>query len=125
MAAQDQERIQESRLDRLLALAGPADAAELLERLATDLARVDGALTAAVAAEDRAAVRAETHVLISVAGAAGAFGLAEDARRLNTAAHDDNAPLSPTLMQDITRDLRTLQGLIAARAARRTSSGGG
>lgn len=125
MAAQDQERIQESRLDRLLALAGPADAAELLERLATDLARVDGALTAAVAAEDRAAVRSETHVLISVAGAAGALGLAEDARRLNMAAHDDNSPLPPALMQDITRDLHALQGLIAARAARRTSSGGG
>jgi two-component system aerobic respiration control sensor histidine kinase ArcB len=118
MAAQDQGRMQVDRLDRLLDMAGPEVGAELLSRLAEDLARVGAALTAAVAAGDRAAVRAETHILIAVAGSVGGIGLAEDARTLNTAAHKDDDMLDPRLIQAIARDLATLQALVAARVAR-------
>jgi hypothetical protein len=110
-------RMDTGRLDRLLQMAGPRDGAELLERLAEDLGRIAPALRVACAKGDRAAVRAETHVLLAVAGSIGAAGLEDEARALNRAAHDQDAPLPVGLAQSVLDDLAALRALIARRRA--------
>ena len=114
--APEQQRMDNSRLDQLLALAGPAEAGELLIRLEQDLARCGSALAAALAQGDRISVRAETHVLLAVAGAIGAVGLAEDARSLNTTAHGAG-DFSPALTRRIAQDIAALQASIDKRRA--------
>lgn len=76
-----------SRFDRLLEIAGSDGARELLSRLAADLRRVRDNLSAAIPQLDQAILRAETHVLISLAGAVGADRLHTLASTLNAAAH--------------------------------------
>lgn len=74
---------------RLIALAGPeAEAAqELRQSLTDDLARVAQALRAALAEPSAEGVRAQTHVLIALAGAVGATRVQRLAEALNAAAH--------------------------------------
>lgn len=72
--------------ERLLDLAGEAGAADLLARLISDLSRVERSLVSALALPDFAAISAETHVLVAVAGAIGAERLMAEAERLNAAA---------------------------------------
>lgn len=78
-------------LEQLLVLAGPSGARELLSRLIADLKRVEGGLDVALPHPDIAAIRAQTHVLGSVAGAVGALALYRATERLNSAAHDGEA----------------------------------
>jgi two-component system aerobic respiration control sensor histidine kinase ArcB len=99
-------------------MAGPTTGAELLTRLSQDLARIDASLAKALLDHDRAQIRAETHVLIAVAGSVGGIGLAEDARALNRVAHEADGTFDPALTQAIARDLAALQALVAARVAR-------
>ncbi len=73
-------------LKHLLAIAGPT-ATELLRRLDEDLCRVERGLVSGLATADHAAIRAETHVLIALAGAVGAAKLQGLAEALNAAAH--------------------------------------
>jgi HPt (histidine-containing phosphotransfer) domain-containing protein len=117
MTAQEQGRIDESRLDRLLVLAGPDTGAELLLRLDQDLARIATALAEAIAQDDRAKIRTETHILISVAGTVGALSLSDDARSLNLAARNAEAALPSPLIHSIPRDLATLRAVVARRRA--------
>lgn len=90
-AAASDEAIDPAKLERLLDLAGPEVGAELLARLAEDLGTVDSAFAAAVPARDIPALRAQTHVLISLAGAVGADRLQHLAEDLNAAAHAGDA----------------------------------
>jgi CheY-like chemotaxis protein/two-component sensor histidine kinase len=85
--ASAQPLVNRDRLDRLLEIAGPKGADELLKRLSSDLRRVHHNLTRGVAEMDQPLLRAETHVLISLAGAVGAEALHALANRLNSAAH--------------------------------------
>ncbi|MCC7348878.1 MAG: response regulator [Variibacter sp.] len=73
--------------DHLIAIAGPEAAQELLERLRADLDKCAHGLAAGLSRTDLAAVRAETHVLIALAGAVGETRLQCLAQTLNTAAH--------------------------------------
>ena len=73
--------------DRLIEIAGPVASRELLERLCADLRKTERGLVAGLADGDIAAVRAETHVLIALAGAVGAARLQALAQTLNSAAH--------------------------------------
>lgn len=73
--------------DNLIAIAGPEAARELLDRLGSDLAKCAAGLANGLAGADHASVRAETHVLIALAGAVGATRLQALAQALNTAAH--------------------------------------
>lgn len=74
--------------DALLDMAGPEMAGPLITQMATDLRVVSGELTLALATHDWSSVRAQTHVLAAIAGAAaGAHGLAAAAHRLNALAH--------------------------------------
>lgn len=82
------------RLARLLEIAGPSDAGELLRRLVGDLTRVRDNMRAALQEPDIAALRAETHVLISLAGAVGAERLHQLAKAMNADVHrQDTASL--------------------------------
>jgi CheY-like chemotaxis protein/anti-sigma regulatory factor (Ser/Thr protein kinase) len=73
--------------DRLLEVAGPDTARELVTRLFTDLRKAERGLVAGLAECDVNAVRAETHVLIALAGAVGAERLCKLAQDLNVVAH--------------------------------------
>ena len=112
----------ESRLSRLLTLAGPVVADELLTRLDQDLDRVARTLSLALAQGDLPAVRAQTHVLIGLAGTIGALALEADARALKAAAHlpDQSLPdqsLPDSLVRPVLSGLQALRALVAARRA--------
>jgi hypothetical protein len=76
-----------SRMDRLIELAGPRDAAELLRRIRTDLLGAARQIEDGLLRGDHLAIRNATHVLIAVAGSVGALALEGQARALNAAAH--------------------------------------
>jgi CheY-like chemotaxis protein/HPt (histidine-containing phosphotransfer) domain-containing protein/anti-sigma regulatory factor (Ser/Thr protein kinase) len=75
--------------DRLLAMAGPQTAAELVDRFLEDLQAAERHLTAARHGPNWASIRAQTHVLIALAGTAGAHQLQGRAEQLNQLAHSD------------------------------------
>lgn len=93
MIPADCPQIDRATFDSLLALAGPQVAPELLRQLAEDLAAVAAALPPALAAGDRTALRAQTHMLMALAGSVGAGPLYDAATRLNLVAHG-SAPLT-------------------------------
>ncbi len=70
-------------LDRLLALAGPQDAGELLLRLDQDLSRTSLDIQLAAGQNDRKSLCGALHVLLGVSGSIGAdalYKLAEQAQ---------------------------------------------
>lgn len=80
----------EERLRALMQLAGPAHRDELLQHLDDDLSRVSSGLQTAVEQRDFAGIRAQAHVLVSLAGTVDATVLQQVATTLNTAArHQD------------------------------------
>lgn len=99
----------ETTLRRLLQIAGPEAGAELMFRLLDDLQAVEDKLLAASGARDYLAIRAQTHVLVSVAGAVGAVGLQRMAEQMNLAAHGQD---QATIDAGLPRLLTTLDALI-------------
>ncbi|MGY6410594.1 MAG: hypothetical protein ACXIUV_06175 [Alkalilacustris sp.] len=83
------QAVDPERFDRLMDMAGPDAAQELLERLEEDLVCVARGLSHALEGEAIAPseLRAQTHVLIALAGAVGAEPLQRLAEALNAAAH--------------------------------------
>jgi HPt (histidine-containing phosphotransfer) domain-containing protein len=73
--------------ERLMLLAGPETARELLDQLRADLGSAQTALVAATQPGDWTAVRAQCHVLIAIAGSIGATSLQHEAERLQAAIH--------------------------------------
>ncbi|MCU0900531.1 MAG: hypothetical protein MUC82_08555 [Cypionkella sp.] len=80
--------VDRSVFDALLAMAGPDVAPELTAQMVADLRAVRTALTAAVTARDWPVIRAQTHVLVALAGAAGARSVERMSQQLNLAAQD-------------------------------------
>ncbi|MFA7432645.1 MAG: response regulator [Gemmobacter sp.] len=74
-------------LERLVEVTGPEGSRELFARLQQDLRHVERQVVMALAEPDWAELRAQTHVLIALAGAVGAQRLQYHAETLNTAAH--------------------------------------
>ncbi|MFN3938392.1 MAG: response regulator, partial [Gemmobacter sp.] len=83
----DAVRMDPERFDRLLSVAGPTTARTLLLRLDEDLRHARRKLAAARTGPDWAEIRAQTHVLIALAGAVGALLLQNRAETLNAMAH--------------------------------------
>ena len=110
-------KIDHSRLARLIELAGPQHTTELLMHLDQDLTRVAQDLAIAVKATDAAAIRSQTHILITLAGSVGASGLEQDARTLNQLAHDQGTKITAISAEPVRRGLDQLCRLIAARRA--------
>lgn len=76
-----------SGLRRLSQIAGPLASAELFDRMQEDLADARFGLAHASATADIAAIRSHSHVIIALAGTAGAGSLHDDAVTLNGMTH--------------------------------------
>ena len=97
-------------LDRLMALAGADNGAELLRRLHNDFETVQTGIQKGLSDTDHALIRGQTHVLISLAGAVGADCLQQQAERMNTAAHRKDDTVLRQLAPDL---LRGIDGALA------------
>ena len=86
-AESDSPLIDTDRFEHLLDIAGPAGGQELLSHLEADLRQVERGLVAGLAAASANEVRAQTHILIALAGAVGATLLQRRAEAMNAAAH--------------------------------------
>lgn len=107
-----------STLRKLTEIAGPLAAAELLARLDEDLEQTWHGLCQAAAKLNMDGIRQHSHVLIALAGTAGAIGLHDDAVRLNrfvhsAEPHDRIVALANSLEQPI-QDLRLAVQSMAA-----------
>lgn len=115
-----EEIVLDGRLQRLMEMAGPALARDLVERLGIDLATVETALRAAGPMRDWAELRTQSHILIALAGAAGARQLQTAAEQLNRLAQGSDAAaldqiLPPCLT--LTAALREAIGILLLPAA--------
>lgn len=108
-----------STFDRLIEVAGPEAARELLDRLSADLGKCERGLKAGIAASDLASVRAETHVLIALAGAVGAGRLQALAKALNAAAHRRDGSTLDRYGMDAMVEIDRLIRFVAEERARR------
>lgn len=97
--------------DRLLRMAGPAAAAELIERLLDDLLAAERSLLSASHGPDWLAIRAQTHVLMALAGTAGAPRLHHLAEEMNALAHQPS-PDRGTFLTLLPQLLESLDALI-------------
>lgn len=100
--------LDETTLLDLLALAGPADGPELMRRLIDDMGLVHTGMTAALAANDGAAMRWHSHVLLSIAGTIGAPRVYALAKRLNDCARSDTCLTADPAAVDLLADLGRL-----------------
>jgi hypothetical protein len=107
-------RFDPGRLRQLLDLVGPTEARAFLAQLDRDLSDCAGQLSAAAARQDWAQLRDGSHVLMSLAGSAGALALQSRAEALNTAAHDRNAAVLAEIYSHIAPDLNRLIDLVRA-----------
>jgi HPt (histidine-containing phosphotransfer) domain-containing protein len=86
----------------ILAIAGPETTLRILQQVGIDFTSVQSRLIPALAVCDWASIRAETHVLMSVAGTIGATQLQHLAQSANHAAH----ARSTTEIEALATDLR-------------------
>lgn len=99
-------------LDHILDLAGPEIAPRLMGQMVLDLQSVQAGLRGAADGLDWAAMRAHSHVLISLAGTMGAVGLQADAVTLNEAAHDADGARVQALLPDLMVALAALIAML-------------
>ncbi len=83
--------------ETLMSIAGAESARELLDRLLADLSRAERGLVAALSEGDMAALRSDSHILISIAGAVGAERLRSLAEDLNVAATEGDVAAAQIL----------------------------
>ena len=106
-------------LDRLLALAGADSAQELLTHLRQDFEAVRQGLIRGLEDSDAALIRAQTHVLISLAGAIGADCLQGRAGEINTAAHAGDMAVARSIGPRVLERLRQIVEILDAEYATR------
>ena len=121
-AENQQSRLDDTRFQRLLEIAGPQGAQELLSRLTDDLENVQEQMRLAVQEKDQAGLRAHTHVLISLAGAVGADQLHSLAQVLNSAAHKMDHSAIARLGDEAFGDISRLLDFIASEREKRTGA---
>lgn len=107
-----------NRFEAILQAAGPSGRGELLDHLLQDLRSVQDALQQAVQANDTATTRAQSHILISLAGAIGADRLQNMAEALNAAAHKNRLSDAQSLVQSCDEALAALITQVDRRARR-------
>lgn len=115
---QAEDALDRSTFDRLIDVAGPESARELLDRLSGDLGKCEQGLKTGIAAGDLASVRSETHVLIALAGAVGARRLQALAQTLNAAAHRRDGSALDRHGMDALDEIGRLIRFVAAERAR-------
>lgn len=111
--------IDRERYERLMEIAGHEGAAELLERLLEDLRQVERGLERALAEQNPAEIRTQTHVLVALAGAVGADALQKIVETLNGAAHRRTVSGMTTLGRQTLRQLGHLIAFISDECAAR------
>ncbi len=99
----------------ILAMAGPDTEMRILHQMHSDLTATAALIGPAIATADIPTIRAQTHVLIALAGTIGAMRLHGLAIDLNAAAHADDHDGIAILAVPIMADLTALITLIAAR----------
>ncbi|OZA09034.1 MAG: hypothetical protein B7Y02_12130 [Rhodobacterales bacterium 17-64-5] len=113
--ASDPSGLEEQTLIRLLGLAGPTDAPELMRRLRADVQTVAAGMKAGLARADRAAMRKHSHVLLAIAGTIGAPRIQALATQLNQCAKDaacvDAQPQAVELMHRLDGLIHRLQSM--------------
>jgi len=114
-AAQSIGEMDGNRFEALLQAAGPEGRVEFLTHLLQDLRSVAELLARSEAERDSAEVRAQTHILISLAGAVGADRLQELAESLNATAHRGRLAEAPALAETCLRALAHLIGQVEDR----------
>jgi HPt (histidine-containing phosphotransfer) domain-containing protein len=97
----------------ILAIAGPETTLRILQQVGIDFSSVQTRLTPALGSCDWASIRAETHVLMSVAGTIGATRLQQLAQDANHAAHSRSTPEIETLAPDLLSELARMIATIA------------
>jgi hypothetical protein len=116
------DRFDPTRLDRLLTIVGPTQANGFLGQLATDLSDCEAKLNASDPT-DWVQLRATSHVLISLAGSAGAMALHDAAQALNAAAHQADtlaaSGLRPAMLADLAALIAHIRGLQSANGTAR------
>lgn len=106
------------RFDRLMTIAGPTHAAELLFRLKTDLECVQDRLVGALALPDWTDIRSQTHILVALAGAVGAVRLQHLADELNRLAHSADVTGLPDATGTLLADIDALIQFVGSHLAR-------
>ncbi len=98
----------------LLQMAGPLGAAKILAHIHDDLTHAERALIAAAHTKNWAEVRAQTHVLIALAGTAGAERLSHQVQALNLLAQNAQPDQGTflTLLPQLLESLRELLNFI-------------
>lgn len=116
-ALPDIPEMDSARFDELMAIAGPDMAEELLRRLRQDLESTQDRLTAAVVPPDWAAVRAQTHILLALAGAVGAIRLQHMAQSLHVLAQTEQPGGLDRLVPNLLEQLAQLIDFVSGRLA--------
>lgn len=106
-----------ARFRRLLDLVGPGQAPALLVQLRLDLTGCGDSIARAAPGPDWNTLREASHVLISLAGSAGAADLHDMAQRLNAAAHAGDPAALADLMPALHADLDALIAVVEASTA--------
>jgi CheY-like chemotaxis protein len=103
-------------LAKLLEIAGPDLAEELLARFDEDLSSVQSQLAAALPRMDWQGLRKASHVLIALAGTAGMTQLEHSARAFNSAANESNSAAVSTEAPAVMDGLAKLLALVVRMA---------
>lgn len=110
-------QMDKARFEALLEITGPDGRGDLIDRLLSDLRSVERGLIEGCAEPDYDIIRAQTHVLIAVAGAVGADRLMERARQLNDAGHQRAAETIASVAPEVLSLLDDLIHFISGHAA--------
>jgi hypothetical protein len=105
------------RLHRLLDLAGPKHAPDLLARLSEDLTKARDQAARAAQTSDWATLRGASHVLIALGGTVGASSLQALATQVNTAAQAQQDEALRPLLPRMLAETDALIGIVAATGA--------
>ena len=107
--------VDEAQFQRLLAMAGHSVAADLIKQLQADLKTAHQNLKAACDLGDWPDIRAQSHVIMGLAGTLGAGALHEFASRLNATALGPAAGLhlDHTLVTDTLQAIQAAAGFVA------------
>lgn len=114
----------QSAFETLLTIAGPATSRELLAQVKVDLDGIRRSLEPAMDSLDWVVLRAQSHVLMSVAGSLGAVGLHFRAEALNRTAQTRDAALLESVGKEVMSGMERLQDIVETEARNRSPSGG-
>ena len=107
-------RFDPDRLRRLLDLVGPTEAQTFLTQLDRDLSDCARQIAMASDRQDWTTLREASHVLVSLAGSAGALALQSLAEAMNAAAHARNSTALTDLQTQLAPDLARLIAVVRA-----------